>query len=393
MKLSQNTTFNEYDKNMSILTFIKSIGDNSLNYYVNKIITKNELRGIIRKSGKTKNPVHLREWYEKWKVLGRPNKDYYRVFSRYIGEDIDIVPDNISHNVITPILNPKRYISTYADKNLFDKFVHRKDGQTLTPHTLLRCIRSIIFDTNYGHIEEADLTKILSKESSIIVKPSIDVSSGKGVLFFDKQCNEWIERTTGEPLSIQQLFDRMGTDFIVQRTMIQSPFMAMLGKTSVNTIRMVVYRSVTDNRCHALRAIVRIGKDGSLVDNAHAGGMFVGVDDNGRLGKYCCNQFGETSNEFNGIDFKNSNLIIPNYDTVKSFAEEVGSYILHLRLLALDIMLDQKNNPILIEYNVKAFAPWLFQFSSGTAFGSYTDEIIDYCKSHKDEATRLFISF
>ena len=378
---------------MRVDQYIQKFIDISLNFIISNYLSKKELRKIIEHSGKTKSPAGIKAWHSKWNDLGYPNDDYYRIYSKYIGEDVTIVPDNVSHNYITPILNPKRYISTYADKNLFDKFIRKKDGSVITPYTLIRSIRGILSDKDYNQIKVSDLSDILSEESSIIVKPSIDGSSGKGVLFFDKQCNEWKERTTGETLSIQLLFDRVGMDFIVQRTMVQSPFMAMLGKTSVNTIRMVVYRSVKDNKCHALRAIVRIGKDGSLVDNAHAGGMFVGVDDNGRLGKYCCNQFGETSNEFNGIDFKNSNLIIPNYDTVKAFAEEVGSYIPHLRLLALDIMLDENNNPILIEYNVKAFSPWLFQFTSGTAFGSYTDEIIDYCKAHKDEATRLFISF
>ena len=378
---------------MRVYKHIQRIVDKILNFIISKFLIKREIRKIIKKSGKCKNPKGLEQWYTKWKVLGIPDKDYYRVFSQYIGSTIDIVPNNISHNIIIPILNPKRYISTYADKNLFDKFIRRKDGTFLTPYTLIRSIRGVLFDQNYEQIEKTKLNQILSAESSIIVKPSIDGSSGKGVLFFDKKQYEWQDRKSGDSLTIQLLFDKIGSDFIVQRAMQQSPFMNDLCNTSVNTIRMAVYRSVIDNKCHALRAIIRIGKEGSLVDNAHAGGMFVGVDDTGRLGKYCCDQFGQTKTEFNGINFANKDLVIPNYEKVKNFAEEVGSYIPHLRLLALDIMLDRNNNPVLIEYNVKAFSPWLFEFTSGTAFGSYTDEIIDYCQAHKNEATRIFVSF
>ena len=376
----------------AILKFLTTIPDIVANFMVSKIATKRELNKIIKVSGKMKHPKGIREWGNKWSILGTPNYDYYRVFSQYIGPSIDIVPDNICHNVIIPILNPKRYISTYADKNLFDKFIRRKDGTILTPPTLLRCIRGALFDVNYELVESYNIKKVLSNETSIIVKPSIDGSSGKGVMFFDKIQNKWIERDTGEYL-IDMIYEKTGNDFIVQRTMNQSPFMSNLCKTSVNTIRIAVYRSINDNKCHALRAIVRIGKDGSLVDNAHAGGMFIGVDDDGKLGKYCCDQFGQTTTIFNGIDFGKKDLIIPNYSKIKEFAEEIGSYIPHLRLLALDIMIDEKNHPILIEYNVRAFSPWLFQFTCGTAFGKYTDEIIDYCHRHRKEATRFYISF
>ena len=96
---------------------------------------------------------------------------------------------------------------------------------------------------------------------------------------------------------------------------------------------------------------------------------------------------------FNGVDLKNSNLQVPNFDTVKDLAEKNSSKIEHLRLLQLDIMLDENNEPLLIEYNVRAFAPWVFQFTSGTAFREYTDEIIEYCKANKDKATRVYITF
>lgn len=45
----------------------------------------------------------------------------YLLFSRYIGNDINIVPEAISHNIIEPILNPVEYRRFYEDKNMFDK--------------------------------------------------------------------------------------------------------------------------------------------------------------------------------------------------------------------------------------------------------------------------------
>ena len=182
-------------------------------------------------------------------------------------------------------------------------------------------------------------------------------------------------------------------NYVVQKAMAQSTFMSQFCKTSVNTIRIAVYRSVKTNIPTVINAIIRIGKDGSLVDNAHAGGMFVGVDKDGILGKYCCNQYGETVSIFNGIDFSSATYQIPNYKRVKEFAEKVASALPHQRLLALDVMLDENDNPVLLEYNIRAFSVWLFQFTNGAGFGEFTDEIIEYCKEHKKEATRVSVIF
>lgn len=65
----------------------------------------------------------------------------------------------------------------------------------------------------------------------------------------------------------------------------------------------------------------------------------------------------------------------------------------HQRLVALDIMLDDKDEPVLIEYNIRAFGIWAFQFTNGSGFGKYTDEVIEYCREHIDEATRIFVTF
>ena len=43
--------------------------------------------------------------------------------------------------------------------------------------------------------------------------------------------------------------------------------------------------------------------------------------------------------------------------------------------------LAKKYRPKLIEFNVDACSSWLYQFSTGTIFGEYTDEVIDYIES------------
>ena len=377
---------------------------NIINHLYNKVISigvsciaaKKELNQIIKHSGRNTNCKGLNEWVAKWSVLGRPNKDYYRVFSQYSGEDVNIVPDDICHNIIEPILNPKRYMSAYEDKCLFDKMLWSSFGKNITPPTFIRNINGALFDSEYQPIDSIDQTinSIPTNITGLVIKKSIDSSSGRGIAFIQRNSDGgFVDSKSNEYFNEEYLKTYFKQNYVVQSAMTQSSFMSQFCKTSVNTIRIAIYRSVVTNKPDVINAIIRIGRDGSLVDNAHAGGMFIGVDNNGILGKYCCNQYGEKTPVFNGIDFANNEFQIPNYDKIKAFAEMVAKALPHQRLLALDVMLDENNNPVLLEYNIRAFSVWLFQFTNGSGFGKYTDEIIDYCKEHKKEATRVSVTF
>ena len=59
-----------------------------------------------------------RKWLEKWNkwVPGISSKAY-RVFSQYIGGDINIVPYEVTDAIVEPILTPFEYREVYNDKN------------------------------------------------------------------------------------------------------------------------------------------------------------------------------------------------------------------------------------------------------------------------------------
>lgn len=63
------------------------------------------------------------------------------------------------------------------------------------------------------------------------------------------------------------------------------------------------------------------------------------------------------------------------------FAERVLEQIIFGNLVALDIALNENGAPILIETNVGGFSGWLFQFTTGSVFGEFTDEVMEYCYS------------
>ena len=85
-------------------------------------------RHVMKINGiKNQTVAGEKAWIEKWSQLGaKASPTQYRVFSRYIGNDINIVPEDICHDFIEPILNPFRYVGYYADKNVFDKLFPKR---------------------------------------------------------------------------------------------------------------------------------------------------------------------------------------------------------------------------------------------------------------------------
>lgn len=334
-----------------------------------------------------------KEYKKLWSPLTKnPDNSTYRLFSQYIGEEPAIAPETVIANIIQPLLNPIEYRPYYRDKNAFDKIL----GADFLPTTLLRSMEGSLLDASYNSIvnPETTLAEINRTESRVFLKPTVDSSSGQGVVGFERG-DDGVLRKFGDGIVLDKTFidkyKAQNPNFILQRALTQHPEVSLFNPTSINTIRIATYRSVVDNKPHFLRAIIRIGKAGSIVDNAHSGGLFVGVDETGTLGKYACDQYGNRYDKFNGVNFKDNTYTIPNFDKVIKFSEEIAKKVLHARLLAQDICIEENGEPKLVEFNIGAFSAWLFQFTSGTAFGEYTQEIIDYCKTRKENISKVFV--
>ena len=336
-------------------------------------------------------PTHTRrdeqKWLDYWRPLGvDPLKETFRAFYPYMGASLRIVPATTCQQVIEPILNPVKMRGYYADKNFFEKIL----PADFCPIAVIRKIQGQYFDVNYHFIEmnEDVLADILSKTdfARLIVKPSIDSNSGNGVEMFVKNSEGiFCSVKSGTQLSYEWLEDNAGSNFILQEAVEQSDFMARFCATSVNTFRIAVYRSVKDEQCYVVGTVMKIGTDGSFVDNAHGGGRYVGISQDGEVSHYTLDQYGVKQDIFNGIDFSKETFIIPNLDKIRAFSTEVAKHIPHHRLIALDVAIRKDGTPVLIEYNITGYAMWIFQYTGFSAFGDFVSEIRDYALKHRTE--------
>ncbi len=321
------------------------------------------------------------KWVKKWSVFGmKPNTDLYMFYRYFIGDNENIVPNDIARSYIEPILTPEEYQPFYNDKNSFGTFLDKG----MMPRTFIRSINGMLYDEDYNTVEAENFSKHLETAKKIIVKPSKEMG-GRGVSLFVREGDNFVDND-GNIASYDYLLKTYKTNFLVQECMEQSPFMAQFNPTSVNTLRIAVYRNIKNGELIIMGAFLRIGGKGAYIDNITSGGSSVPIDiTNGKLSKYACDKNRVKHSIYNDIDFGQKTFIIPNWDAVKTFVFNVARRMPHMNLFANDVALDKNGNPKLIEVNTTDFSYTQYQVNGTPFFSEHTDNLIRYCYEKNKE--------
>lgn len=328
-------------------------------------------------------------WMEKWRQYDKKVSPLsYRIFSRYIKPDINILPMEVCINIVEPILNPSQYQPFYRDKNSFDRILS-DDMMAKTP---LRRILGFYYDQNYSPIEltQEKINDLLSGYDKVLYKPATN-DSGKGIVLFERRDNVFVSKN-GDKLDVEYLTSKTRFNYLIQGYINQSLFTKQFNASSVNSFRVMTYRSVKTGEIKVPNVFFKIGGKGACVDNCHSGGVMCGVKEDGSLLNYVFDYLGNKFDSHLGINYRDNNYIVPEYEKLIHFSKDVAGQVIHHHLLSLDIAMDENNKPILIEINAQAFAGWAFQMSTGSIFKEYTDEVMEYCSS-RAKSLQLTTSF
>jgi len=126
---------------------------------------------------------------------------------------------------------------------------------------------------------------------------------------------------------------------------------------------------------------MRIGSGGSYLDNAHAGGMFIAVDDDGTLHKTAFTEFKTeyTKHPDTGIVFEGYK--IEGFKRVIEAAIKMHENLLQVGSINWDFTIDEKGDPLLIEANIGCGSIWMSEMSHGKGcFGNKTAEALDWLR-------------
>lgn len=343
-----------------------------------KTMFKNFFKRIIEHNPQVKHSydkASLQKWSKKWSVFGmRPNNDLYLFYRSNIGDNENIVPNDIARNFIEPILTPQEFQSFYNDKNSFGIFIDK----SMMPRTYFRSMNSLLYDEDYRAVNGSDFDEIIKDAKELLVKPSKEMG-GKGIAVFRKENDKFVDQENNI-LSFDYLSRTYKSNYLVQERIKQSSFMSQFNITSVNTLRIAVYRDVKSGELVLLGGFLRIGGKGALVDNITSGGASVPIDvKKGRLGNYASDKTRVKCDTYNDINFKTTTFEIPNWEKIVEFVKEVARRMPHMSLFANDIALDEQDNPILIEVNTTDFSYTSYQVSGTPFFKEYTNNLIEFC--------------
>ena len=272
----------------------------------------------------------------------------------------DYVPTNIYHCELLPKANDKTLAKAYCDKNVCDLLF---PGENVAHYVLKNMHGYYYYEGKPVSYEEA--LSLCRDLKDIIVKPSLS-SKGKGVqlMNFSNGVNE-----KGE--SIEQVFKQYKEDFLFQKRVHQHKDMAALNPTSLNTIRVLSYRSGLE--VLIIYSVVRIGRKGSVVDNQSAGGISTTISKEGKLGKvafggYSTDNILETDTGIVLEDYQ-----IPSYDKAIEMVKRMHMNLPYFNIIGWDLAIEEDGSPILIEINTN---PGLSQSAFKSGMGEYTGRII-----------------
>lgn len=294
--------------------------------------------------------------------------------------DVRYFPEILYTTKLELKLNPFLLCQTLADKSLTEllysgSLIDGNNDRVRVPKTFGLRSGNYFYDDCRKIVSASDLYERLSNIGPAVVKPTVGGASGKGVVTINIQNS--IEQKSGRSLS--ELLETYGPNWIVQEKLKQCPAVAAIYNDSINTFRVTTY--ICDNKVFHVPIALRIGSGGSQLDNIHAGGMGVGVRDDGRLLKYAyrlgygCSDEKFSHHPDSGIIF--DSYFIPCIDKVIQTAYSLHRLTPGVGIISWDIILDWNESPVVIEANFIAQGLWFPQIiNCAPLFGDHTEKMI-----------------
>lgn len=274
------------------------------------------------------------------------------------------IPASIYNSEIIHRLNKFQFRHAYVDKGFYDTLF----PDINRPKTIVKNVNGYYYDDQHP-LTEKEAIERCSNLKEAIIKPSLGGTWGIGVKFI--QSTDGIIADTNS--SVKDLFNSYKQSFIIQERLEQHPDMAKLNPTSLNTIRVMSYRR--GDEIVVLYAVVRIGRNGQVVDNETAGGIKADIDlSTGRIRGCAIGSPKEKDMPFTDVGTPTDGYQIPCFQAVLDAVKGMHYRLPYFNLIGWDMSVDKDGKPALIEWNRAAE---LSQVAHGPAFGDLTEEILE----------------
>lgn len=316
------------------------------------------------------------------------NMDYFSIYNA-VEEDKSklkyYIPDSFFYAFIDEWLtHPKR--STQVDDKQLYKYLF---AGVKTTEVVARKAGDNFFDGDFNPIGVREFLNLCSDVGEIVAKASISSYGGHAVRFFDlnKDTEEQLLAYINKPPYFYT--QPYGTEYVIEKAIIQHPEMAAFNPSSVNTIRIMTM--IYEGKCIPLSSVLRMGVNGSRVDNCSSGGIVAGIDqESGTVKPVAYNANGDKffSHPQTG-DF--GHKMIPNWEGILKAVEKLAWRFSGIsQLISWDVAIDENGEPLIIEMNISYGELDFHQYCNGPIFGDLTPEILKKFK-YKSYSYNAFI--
>lgn len=306
------------------------------------------------------------------------NIGFYTIYNKYCTDPSKLhlyIPDDFYFCYGDNFFSNYHVAKKLDNKNMFDLIFY----DVKRPQCVIRKINGALMDADYNLIDEDKAVELCNAAKDIILKKSVFSYGGKGITFiYDCQHNK------------DKILDYLkeSKDFIAQTLIPQHPVLASFNPESINTVRILTL--FYGGSPMVVSAMLRMGVNGSHVDNATSGGVFCGINEDGSLKDraydICAKVYYKhpCGKEFSGV-------VIPSYSECVHIAKKLSvRYLNYSRLIAWDFAIDTDAKPVVIEAGFTGGGMQQLQLCNGPIWGDKTDEILEYLfKESEDIKKRL----
>lgn len=280
--------------------------------------------------------------------------------------DAEIMPVDLFRTLVQPVLNDVNYNIALSDKGYFELFM----PDIKFPECYIKNIEGCFYDNSMNVITEEKARNIVMAEKEVVVKPTRESGSGKGVRL--------VNTSAEDPFSIHK------KNYLIQKRIIQHKSLSELNESSVNIVRIVTL--FIDGEVHLITSALRIGGVGEFTDNTVTkdgkGMIVIGIDENGKLrkdGVFSCGL--RTQSTPGGISF--SGREVYKYNEMVETAKSQHIRFPNIKFIGWDFTVNEEGEIIALEYNLKSPGVLYYQYVNGSLFGSLTKRVCDFAKNGK----------
>jgi len=324
-------------------------------------------RDSIKKNSKIQDDYILKskEFLHK-NFKGYQDISYHTFYPSLNGiRDYRYIPEDIFHGIIEKRLNKLEFADAYSDKNLYERVLKEYKG----PKTAFRVIKGLFYDEDYNLTNPNEIKKILDPDETFILKPAIDSGGGINIVF--DQIDNLIKH-------LEKIIDNSenlkNENFIVQHLLEQHKQISDFHSDSINTFRVMTLR--IDEKIFPVCSVLRMGSNGSKIDNISGGGVTCTINSDGLLGDFAYDLHFEkvSAHPMSGKKFKGEKISM--FPEVLKLTEHLHKQLPYFDLISWDMSIGKDGDPYLIELNLSLQECNGLQAMDGPLFKEHTDAVI-----------------